>query len=126
MKKRFILLTFFLGLGFFYYMSIGFKAEYEDISLKEAPGKIRKEITDQTGFQVFQDGEYTYIYYKCKDKRNEYITTTLDVRWKAGSIVATARVDYAVNDGDIRYNQLIKMDHRSSKDMKYEEEIMAN
>ncbi|MDX8344647.1 hypothetical protein [Rossellomorea sp. YZS02] len=125
MKKRFILLTFFLGLGFFYYMSIGFKAEYEDISLKEAPDKIRKEITNQTGFQVFQDGHYTYIYYKCKDKRNEYITTTLDVRWKAGCIVATARVDYAANDGDIRYDQLIKMDHRSSKDMKYEEEIMA-
>lgn len=39
--------------------------------------------------------------------------------------VAMARVDYAANDGDISYDQLIKMDHRSSKDIKYEEEIMS-
>ncbi|MBN8193265.1 hypothetical protein JI667_14030 [Bacillus sp. NTK074B] len=125
MKKRLILLTLFLGLGIFYYLSIGFKAEYEDISMKKAPDKIRKEITDQTGFQVFQDGPFTYIYYKSNDKRNDYITTTLDVRRKSGSIVATARVDYAANDGDIRYDQLIKMDHKSSEHMKYEEEIMS-
>ncbi|MCR8849349.1 hypothetical protein NQ095_13085 [Rossellomorea sp. SC111] len=128
MKKRLILLTFFLGLGFFYYMSIGFKVDYEEISLEEAPKKIRKDIykdTSVTGFRVFQEGHHTYVYYKSNNKRNDYITTSLYMRWKAGSIVAMARVDYAANDGDISYDQLIKMDYRSSKDIKYEEEIMS-
>ncbi|OXS64464.1 hypothetical protein B0G93_101364 [Bacillus sp. V-88] len=127
MKKRLILLTFFLGIGFFYYISTGFKVDYEEIRLEEAPQNIRKDIykdTSVTGFRVFQEGQHTYVYYKSNDTRNDYITTSLDMRWKAGSIVAMARVDYAANDGDISYDQLIKMDHRSSKDMKYEEKIM--
>ena len=126
MKKRLILLI--VGLGFFYYMSIGFKVDYEDISLEEVPDNIRKAIyedTDQSGFLVFQEGRNTYVYYKSRDTRNEYITTSLVARWKAGSMVVTARVDYAANDGDITYDQLIKMDHRSEEDMKLEEQIMS-
>ncbi|MFI8684565.1 hypothetical protein [Rossellomorea sp. NPDC077527] len=128
MKKGLILLTFFLGLGFFYYMTIGFKVDDEEISLEEAPETIRNEIhenTDLTGFRVFQEGSYTYVYYKSNDMRNDYITTSLDMRWKAGSMVVTARVDYAVDDSAISYDRLIKMDHKSEKEIIFKEKIMS-
>ncbi|PFA62801.1 hypothetical protein CN378_17305 [Bacillus sp. AFS015802] len=128
MKKGAILLICFIGLGVFYYMTIGIKVDYEKIPLQQAPDKIRKAIyeeTDLTGFRIFQEGRHTYVYYKSKDTTNDYITTNLEMRWKAGSMVAMARVDHAVSDGLISYDQMIRMKHTSEEDMMFEEQIMS-
>lgn len=121
MKKNIIiiLLSFILVL-LIVYMFLGKSVEYEVLAIDDAPTSIQttiKENNDKLRFSIFEDETNTYIYYKSDHVANEYITTDLDLKVRGGKYIATAKVTFAVNDGNVNYDKLIKLDKVLDKDI---------
>ena len=94
--------------------------EYEVLSIDDAPPAIQatiQENNDKLRFSIFEDGTNTYIYYKSDHVDNEYITTDLVLKVRGGKYIATAKVSFAVNDGNVNYDKLIKLDKVLDKDI---------
>jgi len=121
MKKNtiIILLSIILVL-LIVYMFLGKSVEYEVLSIDDAPPAIQatiQENNDKLRFSIFEDGTNTYIYYKSDHVDNEYITTDLVLKVRGGKYIATAKVSFAVNDGNVNYDKLIKLDKVLDKDI---------
>ncbi|AOZ91221.1 hypothetical protein [Paenibacillus crassostreae] len=104
----------------FVYMFLGKSVEYEVVAIEDAPTSIQaaiRENNDKLRFSIFQDGTNTYIYYKTDHAANEYITTDLVLKVKGGKYIAAAEVTYAVNDGNVNYDKLIKLEKVLDKDI---------
>ncbi len=102
----------------FFYMNFAKSVEHEVLSSEDFPVFIQNAIGDnhnKKGFSVFQDEKNTFIYYNSNSVSNEYITTDLDLKYKAGKYVATATVKPAVNTPITE--RLIKLSKILDKDL---------
>ncbi|MEL3974411.1 hypothetical protein AAEO50_19150 [Rossellomorea oryzaecorticis] len=110
----------------FFMLNRGTPIEHEELTKEEAPETIRKSIGENEsslGFQIFREGEYTYIYYKSEDAHDEYTTTDVRLRERRGKVVVTATVDGATNDGEVKYYELVRIHHVTEEDMILKERI---
>lgn len=127
MKKNIIIILLSTILVFLlFYMGFGKSVEYEVLSIDDAPTSIQnaiKENNNNLRFSIFQDDSNTYIYYKSEHVANEYITTDLDLKVRGGKYIATAKVTFAVNDGNVNYDKLIEIDKVLDKDIMLTENI---
>ena len=116
MKKNIVIISvsILIILSFIYLICLfmGKFVEYEVLSIEEAPKFIQDniQVVDKSRFRILHDENKTYIYYKSDHVLNEYITTDLDLKIMGGNYVATGTVEYAVNDGKVSYDSLIKFD----------------
>lgn len=121
MKKNIVIISvsilIILSCIYLIYLFISKFVEYEVLTIEEAPKFILDNIQDVDKFRIFQDENKTYIYYKSDHVPNEYITTALDLKIIGGKYVATGTVEYAVNDGKVSYDSLIKFDKILDKDI---------
>ncbi|MFC5649585.1 hypothetical protein ACFPYJ_10660 [Paenibacillus solisilvae] len=125
-KKITVILVILSTVLFVYYFGISKSVDYEVITTKETPLTIKKAIesnNDNLKFSIFQDESSTYIYYKSDSNPNEYINTNLGITSKSGKYIVSANVEYAVNDGDVSYDKLIKVNKILDKDVIFKENI---
>jgi hypothetical protein len=110
----------------FFILNRGTPIEHEELTIEEAPETIRDSIGENQsslGFQIFQEGEYTYIYFKSEDAHDEYTTTDVRLRERRGKVVVTATVDGATNDVEVKYYELVRINHVSEENMILKERI---
>ncbi|RXJ04411.1 hypothetical protein DS745_03225 [Anaerobacillus alkaliphilus] len=123
-KNLFIILFTFTLVILSVYIGIGKKVDFEVLSLDDAPYEVRRAIESSPNalkFSIFHDETNTYIYYKCDHLNDEYITTSVDVRSKGGNYIVNGIVGFAVNDSFLSYDQLIKLDKMSDKNITLKE-----
>jgi hypothetical protein len=110
----------------FFILNRGTPIEHEELTIEEAPETIREYIggnQSSLGYQIFQEGEYTYIYYKSEDAHDEYTTTDVRIRERRGKVIVTATVDGATNDGEVKYYELVRINRVSGEDIILKERI---
>ncbi len=121
MKKNIMIILLSTVLIFLlFYFGFSRSVKYEVLAIEDAPISIQaaiKENKDKLRFSIFQDETNTYIYYKSNHVANEYITTNLDIKLRGGKYIATANVSFAVNDGNVNYDQLIKLNTVLDRDI---------
>lgn len=114
MKRNIIIILLSITLVFsFFYLGFSRGVEYEILTIDDAPVSIQtaiQENKDKLRFSIFEENNITYIYYKSDHFPNEYITTDLELKMKGRNYIVSATVTYAVNDGNVNYDRLIKFD----------------